>query len=43
MRYLSLAEMIALHARLINLSVGALGLRDRAALESAVGPAGNDF
>ena len=36
MRYLSLEEIIALHARVIAQSGGSLGLRDRGALESAV-------
>jgi len=36
MRYLSLAEIASLHARLIAQSGGSLGLRDRGALESAV-------
>jgi death-on-curing protein len=36
MRYLSLAEIKALHARLMDFSGGTLGIRDRAALESAV-------
>jgi len=36
MRYLSLEEIIALHARVIAQSGGILGLRDRGAIESAV-------
>jgi death-on-curing protein len=36
MRYLSLEEIIALHARVGAQSGGILGLRDRGALESAV-------
>ena len=36
MRYLSLEEIIALHARIIAQSGGILALRDRGALESAV-------
>jgi death-on-curing protein len=36
MRYLSLDEIIILHAKVIARSGGILGLRDRAALESAV-------
>ena len=36
MRYLSLEEIIALHARVIALSGGSLGLRDRGGLKSAV-------
>jgi death-on-curing protein len=35
-RYLSVAEIIELHARLISQSGGAIGLRDRAALESSL-------
>jgi death-on-curing protein len=36
MRYLSLEEIIALHARVISHSGGIVGLRDRGAIESAV-------
>lgn len=36
MRYLSLAEVLALHARVVAATGGAVGLRDLGALESAV-------
>ena len=36
MRYLSLQEVLWLHSRIVELSGGASGLRDRGALESAV-------
>lgn len=36
MRYLSVPEIIALHAEVIALSGGILGIRDRGALETAV-------
>lgn len=36
MRYLTVAEIIELHARIISQSGGASGLRDRAALESSL-------
>ena len=36
MRYLSLEEVITLHALVINQSGGITGFRDRGALESAV-------
>ena len=36
MRYLSLEEIIGVHAKVIAQSGGSLGLRDRGALESAV-------
>ena len=36
MRYLSLVEIISLHAKVIAQSGGILGVRDRGALESAV-------
>jgi death-on-curing protein len=35
-RYLTIAEVIELHGRLILQSGGATGLRDRAALESSL-------
>jgi death on curing protein len=38
MRYLSLQEVISLHSLLIAQSGGSSGLRDRGAVESAVGP-----
>ena len=37
MRYLSAEEVVELHARVIEQSGGASGIRDRGALESAVG------
>ena len=36
MRYLTVREVIVLHARIVSLSGGALGIRDREGLESAV-------
>jgi death-on-curing protein len=36
MRYLSLAEVVDLHRRILQLSGGAMGLRDLGAVESAI-------
>lgn len=36
MRYLTVREVIVLHARIVSLSGGALGIRDHEGLESAV-------
>lgn len=36
MRYLGLAEVVDLHRRILQVTGGAMGLRDRGALESAI-------